>query len=683
MGFLAPWFLAGLAGLGLPVFVHLLRRHTTVPRPVSSLMFFEAGTQSSTRHRRLRYLLLFALRTLVILLLVLAFANPFLRRATASASDKLLLVVIDDSFSMRAGSRLADAKQAALDVLSKRGSSQRAQVLVLKGQLEVLTQPIADAAELRAAVATIQPGDAHGNFGELGRGMRAMAETVHTPIELHLFSDMQSSNMPANFADMVMPGNVALMLHPVGAASVPNWTVESVQAPSQLVDPKKTRVLAVIAGYGTPAAARTASLIVNGTVVASRRVDVPANGRATVAFESLDVPYGLSRCEMRISAPEGSGAADGFAADDTLLFAVKRADPERVLFVHQGSDTRSPLYFGAALAAAAQASFVLQPITPEQAADIDPAKYAFVVLSDVVALPSILDRTLQKNVEGGGGVLIALGTAAAHHESIPIFGGSTRDGHYYARSGSEGAGFATVGQMDASHPVMRDSAAWPELKFFYAAGVDSGQARVLARLSDTTPLLLDRAVGEGHVLVFASGLGNVTNDMPLHPVFVPFVEQTARYLSGADRLSGARLVDSFVQLRDAAGQNHTQAQTSVDVTGPNGVRPLSLSESSTAQSFPLAHAGFYQIRYSTGREALVAANPDRRESDLQAIPAETLKLWSGAGDTGNPASAPEQTAQASLRVSSMWWWFMLALLVVVLSESVLASRYLGTQREEA
>ena len=67
---------------------------------------------------------------------------------------------------------------------------------------------------------TIQPGDGHGNFGELGRGMRAMAESVHTPIELHLFSDMQSSNMPGNFADMVMPANVALTLHPVGAATV-------------------------------------------------------------------------------------------------------------------------------------------------------------------------------------------------------------------------------------------------------------------------------------------------------------------------------------------------------------------------------------------------------------------------------------------------------------------------------
>ena len=262
MGFLAPWFLAGLAALGLPVFLHLLRRHTTVPRPVSSLMFFEKGTQSSVKHRRLRYLLLFTLRALLVLLLVLAFANPFIRRATVSASDRLLLVVVDNSFSMNAsegaGTKLDAAKKAALAVLAQRSGSQRAQVIVLGGVMQVLTQPIQDAGALKAAVDGIEPGDAHGNFGELGRGMRAMAETVHTPMELHLFSDMQTSNMPANFADMVMPGNVALTLHPVGKAS-PNWTVESVQAPGQLVDPKKARVLAVIAGHETPAAQRTVS----------------------------------------------------------------------------------------------------------------------------------------------------------------------------------------------------------------------------------------------------------------------------------------------------------------------------------------------------------------------------------------------------------------------------------------
>src|ERR1700759_2612621 len=113
MGYLNPLFLLVLAAIGLPVYIHLLRRHVTTPLPFSSLMFFEPGTQSSTRHRRLRYLLLFSLRTALLLLLVLAFANPFIRRTSAGTSDKLLLIVVDHSFSMRAGSRFAEATQAA------------------------------------------------------------------------------------------------------------------------------------------------------------------------------------------------------------------------------------------------------------------------------------------------------------------------------------------------------------------------------------------------------------------------------------------------------------------------------------------------------------------------------------------------------------------------------------------
>src|SRR5271168_910033 len=139
MGFLNPWFLLGLAAVGLPVYVHLLRRHITTPLPFSSLMFFERGTQSSIRHRRLRYLLLFALRTALLLLLVLAFANPFIRRAASSVNDKLLLIVVDNSFSMKAGSRFADARQAALQTLASRPRSRPAEVMALGGRLAVLT----------------------------------------------------------------------------------------------------------------------------------------------------------------------------------------------------------------------------------------------------------------------------------------------------------------------------------------------------------------------------------------------------------------------------------------------------------------------------------------------------------------------------------------------------------------
>jgi hypothetical protein len=682
MGFFAPWFLAGLAAVSLPIYIHLLRRHTTTPRMVSSLMFFERGTQSSVRHRRLRYLLLFALRALLILLLALAFAQPFIRRSSAAASDKLLVVAVDNSFSMRAATgpgttRLADAKSEALKVLATRRPSQRAQVMELGGELTVLTQAAGaagtDDGALKAAVAGIEPGDGHGNFGELGRGMRALAETVHTPIELHLFSDMQGSNMPGNFADMVMPGNVTLVLHPVVAKAVPNWNVESVSAPSQLVDTKKARVLAVIAGHGTPAATRTVSLVVNNTVVNMKKVEVPADGRVTVAFEGLEVPYGESKCEVRIDS------ADGFAADDTSRFAVKRADPERVLFVHQAGDSKSQLYFGAALGAAAQASFVLQPILAEQAGDVDPTKYAFVVLSDVAAIPSILEHSLVKYVEDGGSVLIAAGLADSHRERIPVYGADVADGHYYSRSG----GFASVGPVDASYPAVKDARGWTDAKFFYAAQVDATGARVVAKLADGTPLLLDKQMGQGHVMVLASGLDNVTNDLPLHPEFVAFVDQSARYLSGMERMSGARVVDSFVQLRSPTNGAPTTGGTSVEVVGPNGKRPLSLAEEATAQAVRLRDAGFYQVRFASGRDALIAVNPDPRESGLELVPADTLKLWSGSAGGGEAAAETTGAAEAIKNAYGLWWWVMLLILAAALAESLVASQYLGTQREEA
>jgi hypothetical protein len=424
-------------------------------------------------------------------------------------------------------------------------------------------------------------------------------------------------------------------------------------------------------------------VVVNGVVTATKKVEVPANGRATVAFDSLDVPFGESKCAVKIDG------ADGFPNDDASNFAVKRADPERVLFVHQGSDSRSPLYFGAALAAAAQASFVLQPITPEQASDIDPTKYAFVVLSDVPSVPSILEHTLEKNVEDGGSVLVAAGTAMSHREHIPVYGGDVADGHYYTSGSAADEGFTTVGQVDAAHPAMKDSGGWEGTKFFYAAAVDPGSARVVARLADGTPLLIDKQMGEGHVLVFASGFDDLSNDLPLEPAFVPFVDRTARYLSGEERAGGARVVDSFVQLRNPANEasgakSASNSAATVDVIGPDGKRPLSLNEAAAAESFQLSRAAFYQIHFANGRDALIAVNPDRRESDLEPIPDDVLKLWSASGNANGVAPAEsDAAAEERENVSGIWWWFMLVLTAVAVAESIVATGYLGTQREEA
>ena len=685
MGFLSPWFLGGLAALGVPVFVHLLRRHVTTPRPVSSLMFFERGTQSSTRHRRLRHLLLFSLRSALVLLAVLAFANPFLRRAAADANGRLLLIVLDKSFSMRvgsmrAGTRFAEAKRQALALLAAKPHMQKAQIMALGGRLEVLTQPIADEAQLRAALESIQPGDGHANFGDVARGIRSLSETVHSPVDLNLFSDMQRSAMPANFADLALPGNVTLVLHPVAkGAAPPNWTVESVEAPAELADPKDprhSRVKAVIAGFATPAATRTVSLVVNGKTVATKKADVPASGRATIEFAPLDVAYGFNRCEVRV---EGG---DGFPADDASVFALRRSDPERVLFVHAANDSRSAQYFGAALYAAAQSSFVLQSMAQEETTDLDPSKYAFVVLSDTMTLPSIFEHSLAQYVAKGGSVLIALGTDAGHHPRISLWGGDVRDAHNYARNGSA----ATVGQVDFTHPALeqaqpgRDNGGWTATKIFYAAVVDRGPARVAVRLSDGTPLLLDKQLGEGRVLLLTSGLDNLTNDLPLHPVFVAFVDRLARYLSNSERLAGSRPVDSFVQLRGASEQAGQMA--SVEVIDPEGRRPLSLSEARSAATYRLQRQGFYRIHFANGRDAVIGVNPDRRESNLEPIAEDVQQLWSGSARAGTTQAAAVAPVQEKYRPESLWWYVMLLALLVLVAETVFASSYMGTQREE-
>jgi Aerotolerance regulator N-terminal/von Willebrand factor type A domain len=673
MGFFAPWFLAGLAGVALPLYLHLLKKLKTTPREVPSLMFFESRTVSSTHHRRLRYFLLLSLRLLFLVLLILAFANPFINRNSAVlASNRLVLLVVDNSFSMRAGNRLADAKDAAIRVLAGEAAA-RAQVAAFGSELRLMTQPIEDQSALRAAVQSIQPGDGHGNFGELARAVRAMAESVHTPIELHLFSDMQRGELAAAFSDMALPDNVQLVTHAVATKPQPNWTVESVDAPGQVwgKDAKPVRVQAVIAGYGTPAAQRTVSLVVNGKTTATKTVSVPANGRATVDFPALEVPYGFSRCEVKIDS------ADALAADDLRRFAVERSDPRKALLIHNYGDNRSPLYVGAALAAAAQSAFALESINVNEAADRKPSNYAFIVLSDLSSMPSLLENSLTGYVRSGGSLLIAAGTSAGGRSQIPIFGAHIKETRDYSRVPDR---YMAVGASDSSYPAVAKAGGWPGVKFFYALDVDPGDARVIVRLGDQTPLLLEKRIGEGRVALLTSGLDNLTNDFPLNPAFVPFIEQTARYLAGSERQGGARPVDAYLELRNA----REQAQ-GVEVTDPEGKRPLSLREAASAQSFQLTEAGYYQLRLANGRQDEVGVNPDPKESNLDVIPDDVLTLWKGRGSQSKDGQSPQEASALGAprkTPQTFWWYVMLLLFASAIAESALASRYLGTQREE-
>jgi len=209
------------------------------------------------------------------------------------------------------------------------------------------------------------------------------------------------------------------------------------------------------------------------------------------------------------------------------------------------------------------------------------------------------------------------------------------------------------------------------VKFYQAVKVDPGKSRVAARLSDETPLLLDKQLGEGRVLVFTSTFDNISNDFPLHASFVPFIEQTAQYLGRVDNRQANFMVGSYLELRNAKEQG-----ASIEVMDPKGERALSLEEATKAQSIRLASAGYYEVHRPNGRKELVAVNPDRQESDLEIIPQETLTLWE---NTAHGVGSATEGGDADKKPREFWWYVMLAVLAVGIAESLLGNRHLAVE----
>jgi hypothetical protein len=650
MGLLAPWFLAGLAALGLPIYLHLLRRHKVQPKPFSSLMFFERRTQSSIRHRRLRFYTLLALRLAMLALLALLFSQLFVRRpAAAGTGKKLVVIAVDRSFSMRASNRIAEAKRQALSAIDGIRGADLGQVVALGSRVETLTEPVNDRGALKAAVESIAAGDEASSYAEFSRFLRGLPSALKMPVVAHLFTDAQQTSMPASFPDLALAENTRLNIHPIGSPE-PNWTVESVTAPEAVYGSGKVRVTAAVAGYGTPAARRTASLFIGGRTVESKSVDVPAHGRTIIEFSGFEPAYGFNRGEVRIDP------GDSLREDDRYVFSTERTETRKVLFVRDARQT--PAFFKAALQAASGGQYEIETVTAEQSANLDPAKYAFVVLADTGSLPSAFESRLSAYASRGGNLLVEAGPSCAARSRIPIVNMKVT-----ARNDSY---VQNAARLDASHPAIRDPGALDGVRFYRTAQIEAGDAAVLARLSDDRPLLIEKHIGEGKALVFASTLDNIASDLPVHASFVPFIERIATYLSGPASGSSSTRVGSTIVLR-----SERERAAPVMVLDPDGRRALDLKASLGAVSFSFPREGYWEAQSAGGRRELIAVNADRKESDLARASDELLALWTGsAGRTGTsqtPVSAEPVRAP-------LWPYVLVVLLALAAAESVVADR---------
>ncbi|MQA91984.1 MAG: VWA domain-containing protein, partial [Gemmatimonas sp.] len=163
LNFLVPAFLAGLLALGIPILIHLSRRHTKDPVLFPSLMFLRRIPQETQSRRRIHRWPLFLIRCLAIALLVFAFARPFVERSGASVAipgggSREMIILVDRSYSMAVGDRWEQAVAAANDAIGGLTGNDRGTVVLFDANAESATESTIDRDVLRGAVERAEPG---------------------------------------------------------------------------------------------------------------------------------------------------------------------------------------------------------------------------------------------------------------------------------------------------------------------------------------------------------------------------------------------------------------------------------------------------------------------------------------------------------------------------------------------
>jgi hypothetical protein len=658
---LAPLFLAGLLAIGLPLWLHRLSSDNPNRQRFSSLMFLEAGEPRRVLAKKLQYLLLLALRIAVLVLLVLAFVQPaFWRQPQAAGGDgaQLHIIVLDTSASMAAGDRWDGATDAANDVIDALADGDRAQLIAAGRITELVTDVTVDRTLLRQGVVGTSPGVFHLNFGQLARALDGVMRGAELPVVVHLITDAQQTGLPTRFAELAPRQAAELRIHAV-AGDETNAAIESLAGSA--IDGELTAFVRSFAGRPLQ---KTVRLELNGALVEEQSVMLAAGEQAQVSFGALALAAGSNR--VRASLLPG----DDLPQDDARIVALKRPEPRPILLVSGDLRGRDTLFVESATATLAPLALEADTTT---VADLDErvlGDYRFVVVVDAGALGADDVTRLRDYVEAGGALLMGLGPRSTVLAEVPLTGQLFQAGAAIGRS--DPADYASIGAVETSHPALRGVDSLRAAKFFrYATITPAAEDRALISLESGEPLLLERAIGAGRVLLFTSSLDPEWNDLPVQPVFVPFVAGIANHLLGGAGFSSEAPLGSTLALR-AMGMQGGQ------IFDPSGSAALRLGGGT--DDVLLDRIGFYEVA-GGGRSELVAVNFDARESDLRPADAATIERWQALGrrsEAATPGAAMSAGDEATL--APIGYWILILLLLAVGMESWVGNWHLRIRR---
>ncbi len=661
MALIGPIFLLGLLGIGLPIWLHRLDTQVTERSPFATTRFLEPAKKRIHVQKKLKYLLLMALRIAFFVILALLFARPIFfsaPKAVITEDTTHHVIVVDTSFSMSADGSFDTALDEARGIINSMGSDDVGSLYAASTGVTNIAPVTADAAVLAEALSGLSPDNGKLDLGVMVTSLNTLIEESQANFVLHLISDFQQSGQAVRFADMipdVINGRpVTLDVIRVQAQNIPNFAVDSVLVSN------RTTVEAGIRGYGGDNAERTVTLLINNEVQQEQSVMANGAGISFAVFNDVVFAEGDNRIDIRIS-PD-----DALAGDDQRHAVFDNSPPAPVLLLTDDPESRGVTYIAAALETAPRGYEVIT----QNIADLDARvlqRYPWIVIEDMGAINSILASAITDYVSGGGAVLAGAGESLLGQSAIPVMNLNIASTALRRESRSP------ITMIDNSHPALRESAGWGSVNMQTLPVVVSEDDRLLIAQAGDRPVLIERAIGRGRFMLLTTALDNTLTDLPVKPVFVTFMAEAARYLSNENLLIREQVAESFLQLSRSGG-------ASGQVYDPDGVSLLSLTDTTRAQEIALNKTGFYRV-ITPGGDVLVAVNPDRRESDLTVMDAQILQNWqnvvAGTAGAGDAALAAGQDSLAeNTEEREIWRFFLLLLVIIVLAESYLGNQHL-------
>lgn len=674
MSFLAPLFFLALAGLAVPVLLHLTQREKKQIVHFPSLMFVRRIPYQSVRRRKIQHWLLLMVRLAALALIIAAFARPLIRRSdvavAAGQGAREVVILLDTSYSMGFGDRADRARAAANDAIAGLSASDRGSVVLFASGAEISLRSTSERDRLTAAISAAKPGAAATRYAPaLKVAGSILAESTLPRRDVVLISDFQRNGWRGEEGARLPPGATMTPVPVQSAADRSNLSVTGVSlARSTFANQERVGVTAGITNRTErPVSGGVIMLEVGGLKVATKPLEVEPGGSASVTFDPVTVSARNLRGTVRI-------ADDALAADNAFNFVVSPSEPVRVLIVGRGG---AGLYLTRALSIGESPRFESVTTLPDALADADLRRSRVVVLNDV-AVPTALARRLARYVEQGGGLLVAAGPRASWPADVDVLPASLAIPVDRSRGDP-----ARIGALEFGHPVFEPfraprSGDFSTVRVYgYRNAVPVAGAQVIARFDGGSPAVTERRVGSGRVLLWASTLDLSWTDLPTRPVFLPFVHRAARHLAA---YTEPQLWLTVGQVLDASSTGpRNRLTTSRVVLTPSGKRvPL---EDEGSDVVELAEQGFYEVRGDDSDVAVFASNVDPAEADLAPMDPKEIVAAAvappGGPDGGRSASVP-LTPEAQENNQRLWWYLLCGGILLLGLDTLISNRLART-----